>query len=108
MIKTTGTIHGSFKPIVAVALARGGRHGDRPVRHSSMGETAAFFHGLASARDEEAGSSIFCQDITLIALCSSDRLFELGTQKRTLRSVLVDKNRSKQFSPKNRIPAREE
>jgi hypothetical protein len=60
-----------------LARARGGHYGNVPVRHSSMGKIIAFYHACVSARKAGAGSTIFRQDITLIALCSSDRLFEL-------------------------------
>jgi hypothetical protein len=42
-----------------------------------MGKIAAFYHACVSACEAGAGTTIFHQDITLIALCSTDRLFEL-------------------------------
>jgi hypothetical protein len=74
----------------------------------AWGKIAAFYHACVSACEAGAGTTIFYQDITLIALCSTDRLFELWTQEKTLESVLVDKTRPKQFPAKNRAPAGKE
>lgn len=93
---------------MSLTRARGSRYGNEPVRHSSMGEIMTLYHACMSAREARAGSTIFRKDITLIALCSDDRLFEIRTQEKTLDSVLVDKTRPKQFPAKNRAPALEE
>lgn len=83
-------------------------HGNGPVRRSRMAEIAISNHACVNSGEALAGSAIFRQDITLIAFCSADRLFELRTHGKTLESVLVDKTRSKQFPAKNRVPARKE
>ena len=85
---------------MCLTCARGSRLSNVPVRHSSMGEIIILYHACMSAREAGAGSTIFRQDITLIALCSNDRLFELRTQEKTLDSVLVDKTRPKQSPSK--------
>ena len=81
-IKRTGLIHAPFKQSMSLMGARGGNYGNVPVRRSSIGKIVSFYHACVSASEAGAGSTIFCQDITLIALCSADRLFELRTQRR--------------------------
>jgi hypothetical protein len=76
-IKPTGAINAPFKQSMSLVPARGGHYGNVPVRRSSMGKIAAFYHACVSACEAGAGTTIFHQDITLIALCSTDRLFEL-------------------------------